>query len=440
MKTWKKVMLGLGTVTAGVALLAGCGSNGSTGESAAGGNSGKKGELVVWTFTDELSTMINDYYKPAHTDLGYDIKIVEIPSDQFETKLDPVLGTKDAPDVIALESAFVKKYVESGMMADLGALGGEEAAKDTYQYVKDVGTDKEGVLHALAWQAAPGGFYYRDTLAKDLLDIQDPAAAQAAMSDYDKFYDVAKEVKEKSNGDVYMISSVQDLAKPFFGMREHGWVEDNKLVIDDKLDELLEISKKFVGEKLTQDTEGQSEAWFAGMNSDAVFGYSLPTWGLHYWLKPNAKAADGSKSTEGDWRMIQGPSSWFWGGTWVGATETSNMKEEAADLINYITTDPEFLKKWAEDTGDFVSNEKVVDEIKGSYNEEFLGGQNHYNEFSEMVQNINAKILTEYDQTIEKLFIDNCLTPYSKGEVDKDTAIQNFKDAVVNAYPDVQAG
>lgn len=55
-----------------------------------------------------------------------------------------------------------------------------------------------------------------------------------------------------------------------------------------------------------------------------------------------------------------------------------------------------------------------------------------------MVQDINAKILTEYDQTIETLFTDSCLTPFSKGEVDQETAIQNFKDAVVNAYPDVQ--
>ena len=31
-----------------------------------------------------------------------------------------------------------------------------------------------------------------------------------------------------------MISSVQDLAK-FYGQREHGWVEDGKLVIDDSL-------------------------------------------------------------------------------------------------------------------------------------------------------------------------------------------------------------
>lgn len=439
MKNWKRVLQTASVAGLAAFMLSGCGngSGNSSSDNSATGSSGKD-ELVVWTFTSELSTMINDYYLPAHDDLAYDIRIVEIPSDQFETKLDPILGSKDAPDVIALESAFVKKYVESDMMADLGSLGLDEAAADTYQYVKDVGTSKDGVLHALAWQAAPGGFYYRASMAEELLGIDDPAAAQAALSDYDKFYEQAKAVKEKSGGTTYMISSVQDLAKPFYGQREHGWVEDGKLVIDDSLYDLLDVSRKFVEEGLTQDTEGQSEAWFAGMNGDNVFGYSLPTWGLHYWLKPNATAADNSSSTEGDWRMIQGPSSWFWGGTWIGATANSEMQEEAAQLVAYLTTDQAFLKQWAEDTGDFVSNERVVEEIKGEYEEEFLGGQNHYAEFADMVQDINAKILTEYDQTIETLFTDSCLTPYSKGEVDQETAIQNFKDAVVNAYPDVQ--
>ncbi|MDQ8407256.1 ABC transporter substrate-binding protein [Enterococcus faecium] len=430
MKQWKKLSVALlGVSLIGVLTACGTGSERSSEDNL---------ELTVWTFTDELSTMINEYYLPAHESLDYEIKIVEIPSDQFETKLDPVLGTRNAPDVIALESAFVKKYVESGLMADLGEYGLEEAASDTYLYVKDVGTSREGTLHALAWQAAPGGFYYRASLAESLLGITDADEMQEQIADYEKFYEVAKEVKENSGGTVQMISSVQDLAKPFFGMRESGWVEDEKLIIDDKLHELMDISRRFVEEDLTKDTEGQSEAWFAGMNGETDFGYSPPTWGLHYWLKQNATSADGSRTTEGDWRMIQGPSSWFWGGTWIGATDTSEMKEEAAALIQYLTTDPEFLEQWAKDTGDFVSNERVVEAIKSSYQEDFLGGQNHYNEFSEMVQSINAKILTEYDQTIETLFIDHCLTPYSKGETDKESAIQNFKDAVANAYPDLE--
>lgn len=194
MKNWKKWGVSLGILATSLLALTACGSGESNSGSA--GGSGKK-ELVVWTFTDELSKMINDYYKPAHEDLDYEIKVVEIPSDQFETKLDPVLGTKDAPDVIALESAFVKKYVESGLMADIGELGLDEASKDTYQYVKDVGTDKDGVLHALAWQGAPGGFYYRESMAKDLLGLEDVDKVQEALSDYNKFYEVAKEVKEK---------------------------------------------------------------------------------------------------------------------------------------------------------------------------------------------------------------------------------------------------
>ncbi|MFS8652857.1 MAG: carbohydrate ABC transporter substrate-binding protein, partial [Caldibacillus sp.] len=93
--------------------------------------------------------------------------------------------------------------------------------------------------------------------------------------------------------------------------------------------------------------------------------------------------------------------------------------------------------KWTQDTGDFVANMNVVNAIKDNYSEEFLCGQNHYAAFAEQVPNIQAKVITEYYQTINGLFIDHALTPYSKGEVDKDTAIEDFKAAVQNAYPDI---
>ena len=432
MKLKKVVTVGL-LAAATLAVFTACGK-----KDASKSDSGEK-TLTVWTFTDELKEIVNDYYLPTHKDLGYKIKVVSIPSDQYETKLDPVINTDKAPDVIALESAFVKKYVDSGQMADLGSMDGiKEASNDTYSYVKEVGTSEDGKLRALAWQAAPGGFFYRASLAEKWLGTGDVAGVQSQVSNYADFLKAAETVKDKSGGTGYMLSSIQDLYKPFFGARKHGWVENDKLVLDSSLDQLMDISKDFVSQKLTQDTEGQSEAWFAGMNENKVFGYSLPTWGLSYWLKPNATSADKKVTTEGDWRMIQGPTSWFWGGTWAGITEKSTKKEEAADLIKYITTDPTFLKKWAEDKGDFVSSQKVVNEIKDTYEEKFLGGQNHYAAFATMAENINAKILTKYDQTIETLYIDNCLIPYSKGEKDKKKAIQDFKDAVVNAYPDIK--
>ena len=50
---------------------------------------GSKGGLVVWSFTDELENMINNYYVKAFPDVKINYSLT--PSDQFENKLDPVL-------------------------------------------------------------------------------------------------------------------------------------------------------------------------------------------------------------------------------------------------------------------------------------------------------------------------------------------------------------
>lgn len=400
-----------------------------------GGKEPKK-ELVVWTFTDELETMVKDYYQVANPDLDYEIKFVVTPSDQFQTKLDPIISTDKAPDVMALESSFVKKYVESGLLADLDALNLDDASADTYEYVKEVGTSADGTLRALSWQATPGAFFYRGSLAKNFLEVNSPEEFQALMTDFDKFYETAKTLKEKSKGEVYMISSVSDLLYPFEALRETGWVKDDQFYMDPQMIDLMELGKRLVSEKLTLDTEYRSEAWYAGMASETIMGYPLPTWGLHYWLQPNSEA-DSGESTFGDWKMVQGPAAYFSGGTWVGISEQSTMKEEAAELIKFITTDADFLEAYAGEVGDVVSNRKVVEKVKGEFENEFLGGQNHYEEFAEMIETISAETITEYDRTIDTLYQDEALIPYSKGEVDRETAIANFKAAVLNSYPDV---
>jgi len=79
------------------------------------------GKLTVWSFTDELANMINNPlwgFKAKHS--GVQVQYSQTPSDQFENKLDPVLASgRGAPDIFALESSFVRKYVESGYLLDI---------------------------------------------------------------------------------------------------------------------------------------------------------------------------------------------------------------------------------------------------------------------------------------------------------------------------------
>ena len=392
-------------------------------------------KLVVWSFTDEMAKMI-EYYKKANPDVQ--IEFVLVPNDVYQSKLKPVLQSgQGTPDVFTLEAAYVKGYVDTGYMADLKPI--EKFAKDTVKYTKDVTTSLDGKLRGLSWQATPGAYFYRRSIAKKYLGTDDPKAIQKMLGSPEKFVEVGKTLKAKSNGSAVLISSLGDLFQVYKAGRKDGWVKGKRFVMDPVMVQLWKDAKNFRDLGIDGRQGQWGEGWFAGMKGALkdesgkpveVLGYLLPTWGLHYVLKPNAG------DTAGDWAMVEGPIPYFWGGTWIGAYEKSSNKALAMEFIRFMTTDEKFLEQWAKDTGDMVSNTKVVDKIKDTYKEPFLGGQNHYAEFAAMAKNVSAKVLTGYDQEIETIYQEQ-MDNYVTGKKDLDTAIADFKAAVKNQYPDL---
>lgn len=173
----KRFGLALGILST-LSLISGCGNEGAVGT-----DSGED-TLVVWSFTDEIEDIIHDYYLEDYSDLDYDIHIVQFPTEEFERILDPLIGTGDEPDVILMEQNFAKKYVDSGYLADLDQFDGlRDGSASTYDYVKEVGTSEDGTFVANAWQAAPGAFFYRHSLAEEYLGVSEPEEIQELISD-----------------------------------------------------------------------------------------------------------------------------------------------------------------------------------------------------------------------------------------------------------------
>ena len=87
-----------------------------------------------------------------------------------------------------------------------------------------------------------------------------------------------------------------------------------------------------------------------------------------------------------------------------------------------------------------MSNNAVVDKIveEGGTPNPFLGGQDHYSIFAQAANLANASTMTDYDEAMNKLWDDNVTQPYIKGEVDLDTAIQNFKDQVKAQFEGIE--
>jgi ABC-type glycerol-3-phosphate transport system substrate-binding protein len=429
----------------------------------------EKTVLKVWSFTTEINTM-TIAFEGKHPDVDVQYTLIPMTNGEYQTKLKAALGTADAPDVIALEAAFVKEYVEAGdILADISDLLPAAEASKTYPSVLGVGTN-DGVLKALSYQATPGALFYRRSLAKEYFGTDDPAEIQALLADLDKFTAAAAVIKEKSGGNTYMVGSSGDFQNPFFANRAQPWVVDDTLVIDPMVEKYVEIAKLFRDEGYEAQAAQWGEGWFAGMNDtlvDAngtpkqVFSYFLPTWGLPYVLAPNAKSADGSKDTSGDWGVISGPLPYQWGGTWVGAVVGTPNLDLAKEFITFATTDEENLTNWAtgvytnaylkaidpqvsddqaQAAGDFVSSQVVVEKITAGFDNsdlsKFLGGQNSYGGFAAAAPNVSAKLMTGSDDAIQRALNDP-ISQYLNGEIDVDAMWTAWKDALRVEFPDL---
>jgi ABC-type glycerol-3-phosphate transport system substrate-binding protein len=391
--------------------------------------SGDTGTITVWSFTDELGGIVEKYYKPAHPNVVVDYSMT--PTEQFPSRLDPVLSSgQGAPDLFALESAFVRKYVESGLLLDITDVYESNKSK-LLAYPAEVGM-YNGKVYGMSWQACPGAMFYRRSLAKKYLGTDDPKVVQGYFTNLPKFLETARKLKTDSNGACVVVSAIGDLQFPFLGLRKDPWVVNGKLVIDPIMDQYLDLVKTLHDERLEGRVGQWSEGWNAGMRGELkdengrgieVFSYFLPTWGLHYVLKNNAPA------TSGDWAMIPGPAPYRWGGTWVGAFKGTKNVPAVKEFIRYVTTDDAFLKQYALDSGDMVSNLKVVDEIKATYSEPFLGGQNHYAEFAEMAKAVDGKLVQKDDDPIQAIFAEE-VTAYINGEKSKAQAMAEFRSQV----------
>lgn len=400
--------------------------------------------LNVWSFTDELQGMINDYYLPTHPNV--EVKYTLYPTDggEYTSKVDNLMAvapeSDEAPDIFTLEAAFVKKYTNSPWTADLLDVGfTADDFATCIPVMLQIGQDNAtGAQKGLAWQSTPGALMYRASYAEKYLGVTTPEEFQAKVADWDTFMETAAELNEASEGAVKMFCATGDIWNAYQYNRSQGWVVDGKLVIDDVLYDYLDMLKIAEEDNLYAKGTAWSETWFAGMKEN-VLCYLLPTWGLHYTLKPNCG------DSYGDWRMVAGPVGYSWGGTWVGANAAKVAAADDAkkaaikEFIRFFTLDSDFLYNYAKTSGDFVSNNAVVDKIvaEGGFPNDLLGGQDHYTIFAEAANLANGAIMTDYDETINNLWDKHCVQPYIKGEKDLDTAIADFKAEVAAAFTNI---
>ncbi|MCL2638542.1 MAG: extracellular solute-binding protein [Oscillospiraceae bacterium] len=419
------------------------------------------GDLVVWSFTNEVEVM-TVAFQDAQPNVNVTYVMTPDTDDQFKNNLLNAVFAGNVPDVVSLESAFVREFVENGTLMNLSDLRGLSNEIGAYDFMVDIGTSPDGAIRAFTYQVTPGGLFYRRGIASDVWGNDSPEFVQGKVASEDAFLAAARELKAHA-ANIYMVASVNEFFNPTYNLRAQPWITDNKLVIDPKVESLFELAKTFRDEDLEARAGQWSGEWFSSFNSDffdtagnemRIFSYFLPTWGLPYVIMPAAE------NTVGDWGLVDGPFPYSWGGTWIGAMNDAPNAKNAVEFVKFAALSLDNLRNWAtgvytndylkainpdiadisQGPGDVVNSKILVAELEEFFDTaataDFLGGQNSYTAFGAIAGNTQLKNLQASDGTIQDAF-GNAVNAFINGERDRDEALEAFRSEIRNILPDL---
>ena len=104
-----------------------------------------------------------------------------------------------------------------------------------------------------------------------------------------------------------------------------------------------------------------------------------------------------------------------------------------------MTAKKDNLLKISQDYSDFTNTKSGMQEAANddaTYSSKFLGGQNPYQYFAPVAENIKIAPLSAYDQGCVEL-LQNSFSDYFQGKVDFEKAKSNFETAIKERYPDI---
>ena len=448
-------------------LLSGCGGSGAGGgqgsadKGDAPGASGEANDggkvLNIYVWNQEFQEKFNANYPEVEklsTDKsitylkdGTEVHWIVNPNQDgvYQQKLDEALAKQgSAPadekiDMFLVEADYALKYIDPDVnvalpLSQLGITAAD--VPNQYKYTLEAVTTADGEIRGLSYQATPGMLVYRRSIAQAVLGTDDPETVGAAVSDWDKFYETAEQMKAAG---YYMYSGRADTYRVYSNNVSAPWVDGSTVVVDQSMMNWVERSMQDTQEGINHNVPGQwIDEWNKDMGpSSKVFCFFLPAWGLDVCIKPNVEGTDAAQ----DWAVCPSPQSFYWGGTWLIAANGTDNMSQVKDIMLKMTSDRDILNSLAVNNGEMSNDQPLMEELAQSpeFGIELLGGQNYLGVLSDAAASISLVNVSPYDQGCTEEF-QNVFGDYFNGKIDLEKAKENFATAIGERYPELKSG
>lgn len=449
----KKVSAFIAIALAAGTMVACSNKSGSSSKTAAA----KEGKVInVYSWNDEFRQRVEAVYPEVKSTSkdgtvtklkdGTEIHWIVNPNQDgvYQQKLDEALLKQDSAsaddkvDIFLSETDYVNKYSskEAGAAMPLKDLGinPDKDLADQYKFTKVTASDEDGVQRGSTWQTCPGVLVYRRDIAKEVFGTDDPKEIGAKVNSWDKMKETAKVLKDKG---YYGFASYADTFRLYGNNIEIPWVKDGETTVNvgPEVMNWVKDSKEWLDAGYFNKTvKGQwTDDWNKTMGSDSkVFAFLFPAWGVDFTLKPNWDGADGQ------WAVTTPPQEYNWGGSYIHGAEGTDNPKHVKDIILALTVEKDNLLKISKDYQDFTNTKSGMKEAAkdDSFKSDFLGGQNAFEYYAPVAENIKIAPLSAYDQGCVELF-QNSFNDYLQGKVSFDKAKTNFETAIKERYPEI---
>lgn len=420
-----------GILLVAVLALAGCGSGASTESVEHVGDE----VLTIWGFYEGAPKAALDFYAEQ---TGKKVEYQTIGWGDFQTKINTVIGTADAPDILLLEKSFMGTYVPSENIISLDALLGDDELFQAYKDTTAVATQGPGIVNeevkALGWENTASAFFYRSDLAEKCLGIKSVEEMEAAtqnIEDYGKLYE------QLQASDDATCSSMALISKPAFatgylqGLGTYEFNEDGSYTVPEGFSEALDFLKTAMDSKAVYSPTSDESQVAAGTQKDAFLGNIIAAWATQDIIL---------YEQPGKWAIADTPLDFTAGGSYIAVTtnaDTAMVKE----FLDMTFLSSEWLVDNMETFG-MIGNETIMNKYLETADgtNDYFGGQNTVKKFAEINESIDYYTpVTPYDSGLGGA-IDKAWSGYAidKTYATPQDAIDAFVAELQSLYPELK--
>lgn len=395
--------------------------------------------LTIWDWDETHLTHMTEWYHERHPNINFETLVVST-SDYMQKLQSALASGSGVPDIILSEQAYRGKAFDLGIMEDLSQDPYNVGDDEMFDFAYSLGSGPNGELYGVEQQICPSGLAYRRDLAKEYLGTDDPDEISEMISTWDKFYDVAVDLQEKSGGSVTILPGLSSDIYIVMNQNVTDYIDGDTIDLTSRFTDMFDILTKFNQAGLVGKQEDGTPALSASYSAGEILFYPCAPWALKWNIAVNDP--DGT----GNWGLTTAPGGGFtYGGTSVSIYSGSEHKEEAWAYVKDVYCTGEGVEEAYRQYG-FMTGFKQPYEDENSYFfteegqfDEYFGGQNLADYFiNKIAITTTGQVPTKHEANVKSAMSNVIAEMTANTDMTTEEALEALKTEVQILIPDAE--